>query len=783
MSAVSGPIGRRIVLDAGPVRRPHLAQARSRTLEHVRDPEAVADLDQLAPRDEHLATLGERGEREQHRRRVVVHDERRLGTGEAPQERSEMILPRAARTGGQVVLEIREAASDLEHARQSRLRERRPAEIRVEEDARRVQHALESRTPPRRQLDERPLDQIPGIGTGADLLARALEGRTRGGEDERPRLEREPLVAQELVDGRQIAEAHEHECNGRLAATLSGMRRVAFRLGWVTAALVVAAAAVVLVRDAVYSKKPLPGVEVRAVDLDRPLAVTVENRRYVVRGSEALVLDAKATAAARARRRSELLPDARPPACRPEPSRRLEVDPVLVARPHIDALVERLGARLAPPRSARVERRGTDFAVVPARLGQLIDGRRLTTALAAATLDGRRVLAAPLLQVGPKRTTEDAEEAAETARALASRPVSLSFRGTTIGSLEPTQLARLVHFAPRADGFVVTFDRERLERAVKPALDPWRKRAANARFAVDGETVRLTPSRPGLDVNPNAALASVTAAAYSERRIARLALRETRADLTTREAVKLGIRQRISTFTTEMGPSSSNRIHNIHLMAEYIDGTLIRPGETFSFNGSVGPRTVERGFREGQMIIGSLLVPSIGGGVCQTATTLFNNAFELGLPILARQNHSFYISHYPMGRDAAVSWGGPDFAFRNDLKTGILITTSYTNDTLTFSFWGTDPKRRIVSSTGPQVNWRTPQTTYAYDPYAPSGSVRTVSGSNQSGFDVTVTRKTYERGKLLRNDSFTSAYVAVGPTQIYGPGRSIPGPYFVLPRI
>ena len=190
-----------------------------------------------------------------------------------------------------------------------------------------------------------------------------------------------------------------------------------------------------------------------------------------------------------------------------------------------------------------------------------------------------------------------------------------------------------------------------------------------------------------------------------------------------------------------MGPSSANRIHNIHLMAEYIDGTLIRPGETFSFNGSVGPRTVERGFREGQMIIGSLLVPSIGGGVCQTATTLFNNAFELGLPILARQNHSFYISHYPMGRDAAVSWGGPDFAFRNDLKTGILITTSYTNETLTFSFWGTDPQRRIVSATGPQLNWRTPQTTYALDPYAPSGSVRTVSGSNQSGFDVTVSRQ------------------------------------------
>ena len=107
-----------------------------------------------------------------------------------------------------------------------------------------------------------------------------------------------------------------------------------------------------------------------------------------------------------------------------------------------------------------------------------------------------------------------------------------------------------------------------------------------------------------------------------------------------------------------MGPSSSNRIHNVQLMANYIDGTVVQPGETFSFNDSVGPRTPERGFREGQMIIGSLLLPAIGGGVCQTATTLFNNAFELGLPIVERHNHSFYISHYPMGRDATVSGAG-----------------------------------------------------------------------------------------------------------------------------
>ena len=224
-------------------------------------------------------------------------------------------------------------------------------------------------------------------------------------------------------------------------------------------------------------------------------------------------------------------------------------------------------------------------------------------------------------------------------------------------------------------------------------LEPWRQPSAQRPLRRLGRRRPIAPSRPGLDVD---AERSSPGRRGRERghggRAVELALKHVRADLTTAEAETLGIRQQISTFTTEMGASSSNRIHNVHLMADYIDGTVIKPGDTFSFNDSVGPRTAERGFLEGQMIVGSLLLPAIGGGVCQTATTLFNNAFELGLPILERHNHSFYISHYPLGRDATVSWGGPDFSFRNDLKTGILIKTTYTDSTLTFSFYGSDPQ-------------------------------------------------------------------------------------------
>jgi vancomycin resistance protein YoaR len=544
------------------------------------------------------------------------------------------------------------------------------------------------------------------------------------------------------------------------------------------AALAVVAAGALAARDAVYRDRPLPGVTVREVALERRIEVRVAAARHPLQPRTVLRVDEAATAArARERGRDSLLTRLRALADPSPPE--LAVDPVLVREGGLAAFVERAERRLRKPVPSRVSLAG----VRPARPGDEIDREAFFGVLEDALLRGRDSLRAPLRRVQPERTTAAAEEALETARALVAAPVELAYRGRRVGSLAPRRLARLVRFVPRRDHFVVTFDKERLAAAVRPALRPWRTRATNARFLVANGGVRIRPSRPGLDVSVNVAVREVTAAAYSQQRVAELALRETAADLTTREADELGIRERISTFTTEMGPSSANRIHNVHLMAEYIDGTLLRPGETFSFNDSVGPRTEERGFREGQMIIGSLLLPSIGGGVCQTATTLFNNAWELGLPIVERYNHSFYISHYPMGRDATVAWGGPDFAFRNDLDTGILITTSYTDDTLTFSFWGTDPGRRVVTETGPQVNWRTPTTTYALDPYAPTGSVRTVSGSNQMGFDVTVSRTVFEGGKKVRSDSVTSNYIAVGPTSIYGPGRTIPGPYFVLPRV
>jgi vancomycin resistance protein YoaR len=558
------------------------------------------------------------------------------------------------------------------------------------------------------------------------------------------------------------------------------------RRSWVILAAVVAglagaAVAGIAVRDAVYWEQPLPGVQLREAALARAVAVSVGGKTYDVRPGEALMVDAVAPRAALVRtghdsflRRVRRLVDPTP--------QTLLVDPVLVP-PGAEELAVRLSTALPKPRRAQVVSRRGEFSVIPSLPGDAIDPEQLLASLRKAALTGARTLSPALTHIEPELKTSAAEAAVVEAEELVAEPIALSFKGEDVGSLPPQRLAKLVRFRPNGPRFRVTFAPDRIAKAVEPFLSNWRQRAVNARFVVEAKKVRIRSSRPGLAPDGPWISDSISAAATSSIRRASLRLKQTRADLTTAEANRLAIREQISTFTTDMGTSSSNRIHNVQLMAQYIDGTIVAPGHTFSFNDRVGPRTVERGFREGQMIIGSLLLPAIGGGVCQTATTLFNNAFELGLPILERHNHSFYISHYPMGRDATVSWGGPDFAFKNDLKTGILIKTTYTDSTLTFTFYGTNPGRRVLATTGPRVNWRSPRTTYALDPYAPRGSVRTVAGSNQSGFDVTVTRKVYEHGKLKRRDAFRSANIAVGPTTISGPGRSIPGPYFVLPRV
>ncbi len=124
----------------------------------------------------------------------------------------------------------------------------------------------------------------------------------------------------------------------------------------------------------------------------------------------------------------------------------------------------------------------------------------------------------------------------------------------------------------------------------------------------------------------------------------------------------MGITGTVGGYETFYG-GDPNRIHNVQLVAHLVDGKLIAPGATFSFNGATGERSAEKGFLEAPVIINGELQTGLGGGVCQVSTTVFNAAYEAGLPITARTNHALYISHYPLGRDATVNYPDIDLKF------------------------------------------------------------------------------------------------------------------------
>jgi vancomycin resistance protein YoaR len=568
--------------------------------------------------------------------------------------------------------------------------------------------------------------------------------------------------------------------------------------------LVAAAGATVAVRAYTLRDSVLPGVRVAGADvgglsrpdargrietvigerLRQPVDVVVNGKAFTVNPSNLFTVDGTATERlAYESARSSFFDWIRALAVPFAVDQ--DVKPVLTVNPTARAALAReITKRTDGPVSARISMKGTEPVVVAGRPGTQVDQAVVLALVRNAALRGLPGIEAPILSVAPAMTTAAAEQAAAAARTAVSAPVVLRFRHQEVGELGPRTIARLLRFQPQGGAFVVSLAPEGIQRELGPLVEKFTKKPVDASFRVVGKRVRVVKGRDGTTLDVAGAQAAVLGAATeSGVREADIGLTALEPKLSTEGARALGIKRRVSTFTTDMGVSSSNRIWNVHLMADYIDGTIIKPGKTFSFNKVVGPRTPERGFREGQMILGSLLVPAIGGGVCQTATTLFNNAFELGLPVKERHNHSWYISHYPIGRDATVSWGGPDLKFKNDLDHAILIKTSYTDSTLTFSFFGTKQGRKVVSSTGARTNFRSPKPSYAYDPSAPKGSKRTVAGSHAQGFDITVLRKVYEHGNLVRKDSFTSHYVAVGDTVIYGPGTDPPRIDFVLPSI
>ncbi|AXI08918.1 hypothetical protein CUC15_08310 [Oceanobacillus zhaokaii] len=156
--------------------------------------------------------------------------------------------------------------------------------------------------------------------------------------------------------------------------------------------------------------------------------------------------------------------------------------------------------------------------------------------------------------------------------------------------------------------------------------------------------------------------------------------------------------KQLGTYTTFFRKSNLERTHNIKLASEAINNYVLFPGEIFSFNEIVGERTKERGYKRAPVIVRGELAEDIGGGICQVSSTLFNAVDLKGIQIVERYAHSRKVPYVPTGRDATVSWWGPDFVFKNMYNEPILIRSFSANGTMRVSVYSSDTAEYFTGS-------------------------------------------------------------------------------------
>ncbi|MGY5885154.1 VanW family protein [Modestobacter lacusdianchii] len=439
-----------------------------------------------------------------------------------------------------------------------------------------------------------------------------------------------------------------------------------------------------------------------------------------------------------------------------------EVEPVLAAdETALAAQVEQFATTVdRAPVDASITLDGTTPQLVEPAEGRELDrdvAAETITATLAAGGDPDTPIELPVEVTAPRVETAEAQRVLdETVTPALAAPVTVvGADGADSVDLPVTAIAASLTFNPQDDGsLAVAVDPAALQTAVGEELGAFGSPAQDARFEVSGDTISVVPSVDGQGIDP-AVLATELLPVLDDPapRSVTAALGPVPAEFTTEQAQALGIKEQVSSFSTNFTSAASGT--NIRVVAAEVDGALVRPGETFSLNGYTGPRGTAQGYVPAAVISGGELSQAVGGGISQFATTMFNAVFFAGLEDVYHKPHSFYISRYPAGREATVYEGQIDLQWRNDTETGIYVQTQWVPGTLTVTFWGTR-YYDVQSISSERRNIRQPAVQEKVD----DGNCTPQSGS--LGFDITVTRvfRDLAGGAEIRRESFDTRYAA-----------------------
>lgn len=336
------------------------------------------------------------------------------------------------------------------------------------------------------------------------------------------------------------------------------------------------------------------------------------------------------------------------------------------------------------------------ITVSPGQPGHGIDASQLETALLAVA--PRHTPGSPIelhvdeAPISPTFTDAQAQKVADEAIRLARQQLTLTVDGKS-KALDVATVAMWFRAVPQNNALQLKIDPNVLKLTVTALFGTIGQEPADATFSVEDGKPVLHPGHDGTTCCEDAAPTTILDALRSNRSAVTIGLVARHPALTTEHAKQLGVVEEIGQPDT-FGPTTHHaccegRVTNIHKIADIVRGHVILPGETFSVNGFVGQRTKERGFVDAPVIYNATHDHDIGGGVSQFATTMFNAAFFAGLDISEYQSHSLYISRYPRGREATISWPAPDLKITNSTPYGVLIWPTYDDTTLTVHLFST----------------------------------------------------------------------------------------------
>lgn len=361
----------------------------------------------------------------------------------------------------------------------------------------------------------------------------------------------------------------------------------------------------------------------------------------------------------------------------------------------------RIGAALAPlskqidraPQEGGIWFEGATPVAIEPRSGRKLDIDRATRTVIDRWAWGAPIELTPT-ELGVKATPEGVGTALEEfARPATSGPVTLRAHGLDV-PLSPGAIANVLTFEPNDHGGLTPhLPIAPMKKVLGKRLAPTEAEATDARFTFGKTKARIKPAVDGREVDWGATSGKLLAVLpLRDRRVLEVAYAHTPAELTGSQLKKLGIREVIGEFTTRDFADDSGI--NIRTVAKKVNGAIVRPGASFSLNGFTGRRGVKQGYVGAAVIENGELSRAVGGGISQFATTLYNASYFAGMVDVEHQEHSFYISRYPVAREATV-FQNPngssviDLRFRNEAETGVAIQTVWTPSSITVRLWGT----------------------------------------------------------------------------------------------